>query len=60
MLLEVERGFQSDPSEVSNLYVRSTDGNLVPIDAVAKLEPRAGPQAINHYGQLTAVTLASI
>ena len=58
VLLEVERGFQSDPSEVSNLYVRSTDGNLVPIDAVAKLEPRAGPQAINHYGQLTAVTLA--
>ncbi len=58
VLLEVERGFQSDPAKVSNLYVRSTDGKLVPIDAVAKMEPRAGPQAINHYGQLTAVTLA--
>ncbi len=58
VLLEVERGFQSDPAQVSNLYVRSTDGKLVPIDAVAKMEPRAGPQAINHYGQLTAVTLA--
>ena len=58
VLLEVERGFQSDPAQLSNLYVRSTDGKLVPIDAVAKMEPRAGPQAINHYGQLTAVTLA--
>jgi HAE1 family hydrophobic/amphiphilic exporter-1 len=58
VLLEVERGFQSDPTAVSNLYIRSTDGKLVPLDAVAKMEPRAGPQAINHYGQLTAVTVA--
>lgn len=58
VLIEVERPFQSDPTEVSNLYVRSLDGKLVPIDAVTRLEPRAGPQAINHYGQLTAVTLA--
>ncbi len=58
VLMEVQRGFQSDPSEVSNLYVRSMDGKLVPIDSVARMEPRAGPQAINHYGQLTAVTLA--
>jgi len=58
VLLEVQRGFQENPAEVSNLYVRSTDGKLVPIDAVARMEPKAGPQAINHYGQLTAVTLA--
>ncbi|HEU0123777.1 MAG TPA: efflux RND transporter permease subunit, partial [Bryobacteraceae bacterium] len=58
VLLEVERSFQSDPGEVSNLYVRSSEGRLVPIDAVARMEPKAGPQAINHYGQLTAVTLA--
>ncbi|MBL8237895.1 MAG: efflux RND transporter permease subunit [Bryobacterales bacterium] len=58
VLLEVERPFQSDPTEVSNLYVRSSKGGLVPIDAVARMEPHAGPQAINHYGQLTAVTIA--
>jgi hypothetical protein len=37
---------------------RSLDGTLVPIDSLVKMEPRAGPQAINHYGQLTAVTIA--
>ena len=58
VLLEVERPFQSNPGDVSNLYVRSLDGTLVPIDSLVKMEPRAGPQAINHYGQLTAVTLA--
>ncbi len=58
VLLEVERPFQSNPGDVSNLYVRSLDGTLVPIDSVVKMEPKAGPQAINHYGQLTAVTIA--
>ena len=58
VLLEVERPFQSSPGDVSNLYVRSLDGTLVPIDSVVKMEPKAGPQAINHYGQLTAVTIA--
>ncbi|MCA2970402.1 MAG: efflux RND transporter permease subunit [Acidobacteriaceae bacterium] len=58
VLLEVERPFQSNPGDVSNLYVRSLDGTLVPIDSLVKMEPKAGPQAINHYGQLTAVTLA--
>jgi len=58
VLLEVERPFQSNPGDVSNLYVRSLDGTLVPIDSLVKMEPRAGPQAINHYGQLTAVTIA--
>jgi hydrophobe/amphiphile efflux-1 (HAE1) family protein len=58
VLLEVERNFQSNPGDVSNLYVRSLDGTLVPIDSLVKMEPRAGPQAINHYGQLTAVTIA--
>jgi HAE1 family hydrophobic/amphiphilic exporter-1 len=58
VLLEVERPFQSNPGDVSNLYVRSLEGTLVPIDSLVKMEPRAGPQAINHYGQLTAVTIA--
>jgi HAE1 family hydrophobic/amphiphilic exporter-1 len=58
VLLEVERPFQSNPGDVSNLYVRSLDGTLVPIDSVVKMQPKAGPQAINHYGQLTAVTIA--
>jgi HAE1 family hydrophobic/amphiphilic exporter-1 len=58
VLLEVERSFQADPTEMSALYVRSSGGRLVPLDAVAHMESRAGPQTINHYGQLPAVTLS--
>ncbi|MEZ5354243.1 MAG: efflux RND transporter permease subunit [Bryobacteraceae bacterium] len=58
VLLEVEREFQADPSLLSALYVRSGTGALVPLDTLARLEPKAGPQTINHYGQLPAVTLS--
>ncbi len=58
VLLEVERAWQDDYRGLSALYIRSLDGNLVPLDSVVRLEPRAGPSSINHYGQLPAVTLS--
>ncbi|MBL8291556.1 MAG: efflux RND transporter permease subunit [Bryobacterales bacterium] len=58
VLLEVEREFQADPSLMSALYIRSGAGRLVPLDSVARLEPEVGPQTINHYGQLPAVTIS--
>src|SRR2546428_13803324 len=51
-----------DPSELSLLYVRSSKasgngqlGQLVPLNAVAKLTRTVGPLTINHLGQLPAV-----
>ena len=58
VLMEVEREFQADPALLSALYVRSSGGSLVPIDSLARMEPRAGPLTVNHYGQLPAVTLS--
>jgi hydrophobic/amphiphilic exporter-1 (mainly G- bacteria), HAE1 family len=38
--------------------VRSTDGPLVPLDAVAEIGRTVGPLTINHQSQLPAVTIA--
>jgi HAE1 family hydrophobic/amphiphilic exporter-1 len=58
VLLEVQREFQSDPSQLPLLYIRSADGKLVPIESVGRVEQKVGPQSINHLGQLPAVTLS--
>jgi hydrophobic/amphiphilic exporter-1 (mainly G- bacteria), HAE1 family len=58
VLLETERRYQSDPGLMSMLYIRSDNGSLVPLDSLARIEPTVGPQTINHYGQLPAVTLS--
>ena len=58
VITETEDQYQLDPSLLSLLYVHSTTGQLVPLDAVAKLTYNVGPLTINHLGQLPAVTVS--
>ncbi|HJU22435.1 MAG TPA: multidrug efflux RND transporter permease subunit [Casimicrobiaceae bacterium] len=58
VVMELLPRYQMDPSALSMLYVRSTTGALVPLNAVATLKPAVGPLAINHQGQLSAVTIS--
>jgi HAE1 family hydrophobic/amphiphilic exporter-1 len=43
---------------LSQLYIRSTAGKLIPLSAVAKLSRSIGPTSISHIGQLPAVTIS--
>ncbi|MGA8033406.1 MAG: efflux RND transporter permease subunit [Casimicrobiaceae bacterium] len=58
VVMELEPRYQTDPSVLSMLYVRSSTGALVPLNAVATLKPTVGPLAVNHLGQLPSVTLS--
>ena len=58
VVMELEDKYQSDPAALSMLYVHSSNGNLVPLSAVATLTTNLGPLAVNHLGQLPAVTLS--
>ncbi len=58
VILELDPKFQNDPSALSLIYVRSSSGNLVPLNAVAKLSRGLGPLSISHLGQLPAVTIS--
>jgi HAE1 family hydrophobic/amphiphilic exporter-1 len=58
VVMELMPRYQTDASVLSLLYVRSATGALVPLNSVASLKPTIGPLAINHLGQLPAVTLS--
>jgi hydrophobic/amphiphilic exporter-1 (mainly G- bacteria), HAE1 family len=58
VILEVKPEAQQSPQDIKNLYVRSRDGRLVPIDAIATVMQGTGPLSVNHLGQLPAVTLS--
>ena len=58
VLLELEPKFQTHSDMVSMLYLKSGDGRLVPLDAITKQKQDAGPQSINHAGQLPAVGIS--
>src|SRR5579863_1564313 len=58
VLLELKPEYQADPKALSMLYFKGTTGTLIPLDTLANLKTDVGPQAINHNGQLTAVTVS--
>jgi len=58
VITETEDQYQLDPSLLALLYVHSASGQLVPLNAVARLTYNVGPLSINHLGQLPAVTLS--
>ncbi len=58
VIMELEDQYQRNPNALSLLYVRSTNGTLVPLNAVASLTTSLGPLSVNHLGQLPAVTVS--
>jgi hydrophobic/amphiphilic exporter-1 (mainly G- bacteria), HAE1 family len=58
VILEVEPRFQRGPAALPSLYIRSSSGALVPLDAVAKLSYGLGPLTVSHQGQLPSVTFS--
>ena len=58
VVMELEDQYQRDPSALALLYIRSSTGSLVPLNAVANLSTGVGPLSVNHQGQLPAVTIS--
>jgi HAE1 family hydrophobic/amphiphilic exporter-1 len=58
VIMQVAPQYQRDPNALSMLYVQAPGGQLVPLSAVVTTKVSAGPQSINHVGQLPSVTLS--
>jgi HAE1 family hydrophobic/amphiphilic exporter-1 len=58
VIIELEPQYQLDPSALSMLYIRSSTGQLVPLNTVANLSRGLGPLSINHLSQLPSVTIS--
>jgi HAE1 family hydrophobic/amphiphilic exporter-1 len=57
VLLEVLPEYQRNPAALNRLYIRSSQGKMVPLSAVADVKQTVAPLSVNHIGQLPAVNL---
>ena len=57
-ILELLPQYLADPSHLPLLYVRSSNGKLVPLNSVARMRTEVGPLTVAHLGQLPAVTVS--
>ena len=57
VILEVDRKYQRDPSDLNHVYVTGSQGTQVPLSAVTRSERGNTPTTVNHQGQFPAVTI---
>jgi len=58
VILEVKPEDRRSPNALEKLYIRSSAGQLVPLNAVARVTRTVGPLSVNHFGQLPAATIS--
>jgi hydrophobe/amphiphile efflux-1 (HAE1) family protein len=58
VVLEVPPSLQQGPEALDALYVRGSNGALVPLRQLGHVEPSTLPLAINHQGQFPSTTLS--
>jgi len=59
VILRLDPGERSTPSDISGLHVRGRNGTLVPLDAVTRVEERIGPRQLNHHNRVRSFTLSA-
>ncbi|WP_440962533.1 efflux RND transporter permease subunit [Massilia sp. GER05] len=57
VIMELEDRFRRDETSLEKIHVRSSQGALVPLSAFARVGRGPGTMAVNHQGQLPAVTI---
>jgi HAE1 family hydrophobic/amphiphilic exporter-1 len=47
--LQAEQQFRDNPSDIGAFYVRSDNGDMIPLEALVKVTPTTSAQIIRHY-----------
>ena len=58
VVMEVDQQYQDDPTDLQNIYVKSTTGAMIPLSAITHYEPQRVPLSVNHQSQSPASTLS--
>jgi len=58
VILEVKPEYQRDPIALSRLYVQNTNGQDIPLSALAQITQDVGPLTVNHLYQLPSATIS--
>src|SRR5688572_4190914 len=59
VMVQLRPADRATPSDMSNLYVRGTDGQLVQMSALTQVAEEVGPQALLHYDRVRSFTLTA-
>lgn len=58
VIMELANQFRQNESDLAKIYVRSADNTLLPVTTFVHVVRTQGVTAVNHQGQLPAITLS--
>jgi hydrophobic/amphiphilic exporter-1 (mainly G- bacteria), HAE1 family len=58
VVLELKPEYQRDPSALSSLYVKASNGRVMPLSSVANITQGIGPLTVNHLSGLPSATIS--
>lgn len=59
VISQVELKDRQEPGDISNLYVRNSRGENIPLTSVVKLEENSNPPTLYHYNRFKAATISA-
>ena len=58
VVMEVDPQYQTSPEALQSVWVHSSNGQMVPLAAIAHFGPSNTPLAVNHQGQFPSTTIS--
>ncbi len=55
--VQADAPYRNAAKDIGNLYVRSDNGDMVPMDSLVRLSTVLAPQIVNRYNQFTSVRI---
>jgi len=57
VFLQAEKDYRAKKEDISKLYVRATDGSMVPLSAIVKVKQVRGVQNVKHYNLFRTISI---
>ena len=59
VLVQMAPEARATPSDMAGIQLRGKDGQLIQLDAIARVNEGAGPRQLNHYNRVRSSTLSA-
>ncbi|MGI0489383.1 efflux RND transporter permease subunit [Pantanalinema rosaneae CENA516] len=56
--VQADQQFRGNPNDIGSLYVRSAQGDMVPLSNLVSITPKTGAQTINHFNLFRAIEIS--
>ena len=59
VIVQLKDDKRNNPNDVTQIYVRGSDENLIPLSSIVSIKETVGPMELNHFSQRRAIKISA-